>query len=131
MKSHIEDLNQGPHLSEALKWFNVALRGLMEFGIVAAMSYWGYQAGSSPLSGVILAITAPLIVFGFWGLVDFHQAGRMSEPLRLVQELVISGLAAAALFITGQPALGWTLGVISIIYHGLVYLSGETLLKQK
>ena len=44
----------------------------------------------------------PLIGFGFWGAVDFHQFGRLSEWLRLMQELVISGMAAFALYITGQ-----------------------------
>jgi hypothetical protein len=39
---------------------------------------------------------APLVGFGFWGAVDFHQAGRFAEPLRLIQELAISALAAVA-----------------------------------
>jgi len=43
--------------------------------------------------------------------------------------LVISGLAAVALYPAGQPALGWALAIISIVYHALVYLLGGTLLK--
>jgi hypothetical protein len=42
-----------------------------------------------------------------------------------VQELVISGLAAVALIVAGQPALGWTLGVISVVQHVLVYALGN------
>jgi hypothetical protein len=29
-------------MAGALKWFNVALRGVMEFGIVIALGYWGF-----------------------------------------------------------------------------------------
>jgi hypothetical protein len=114
----------------ALTWFNVALRGVMELGIVLALAYWGYHTGGSTLAKVALAVGAPALGFGFWGLVDFHQAGRMAEPLRLVQELVISGLAAVALVVAGQPALGWALGLISIAHHALVYGLGQRLLKE-
>lgn len=117
-------------MAGVLKWFNVALRGVMELGIVVAFGYWGYQTGGNAVTRLALAIIAPVIGFGFWGLVDFRNAGRMSEPLRLVQELIISGLAAVAFYTAGQHALGWTLGLISIVHHGLVYLLGETLLKQ-
>lgn len=112
----------------ALQWFNVGLRGLMEVGIITALAYWGYQAGSSTLTKLLLGILSPLIVFGFWGLVDFRQAGSLSEALRLLQELIICGLAAVALFVAGQPVLGWVMALISIVQHGLVYLLGDRLL---
>lgn len=60
---------------------------------------------------------------------DFHQAGRFAEPLRLAEELIISGLAAAALYAAGQHILGGALGGLSLGYHALVYLQGERLLK--
>lgn len=40
---------------------------------------------------------------------DFHRAGRLAEPLRLLQELAVSGLAAVALYAVGQHLLGWAL----------------------
>ena len=73
---------------------NLILRVTMETGIVVALGFWGYRAGSGPAAKIALMIAVPLIGFGFWGTVDFHQAGRLAEPLRLTQELVISGLAA-------------------------------------
>jgi predicted membrane protein len=114
----------------ALTWFNVALRGVMEAGIVAALAYWGYHTGQSTAAKVLLGIGAPLLVFGFWGLVDFRQAGRIAEPLRLVQELVVCGVAVVALAVAGQPALAWALGVIAVVQHALVYALGERLLKE-
>ena len=112
----------------AFQWFRVGLRGFMELGVVLALAYWGIQAGKSMLTKLLLGIFAPLFMFGFWGLVDFRQAGSLSEALRLVQELIVSGLAAVALFVAGRPILGWILGSISIVYHALVYISGDRLL---
>ncbi len=109
---------------------NLALRGVMELGVVAGFAWWGFHAGASAGTRALLAIGAPLVGFGFWGLVDFHQAGAAAEGLRLAQELMISGLAAAAIYVVGQHALGWTLAGISVVHHALVYLVGGRLLKR-
>jgi hypothetical protein len=113
-----------------LKWTNVALRALMEVGIVVALGYWGYQAGKSTSTKLVLSIGAPVLGFGTWGAIDFRQAGTLAEPLRLFEELVISGLAAIAWYVAGQHALGWALAILSLAHHSLVYLLGGTLLKQ-
>ena len=113
-----------------LKWFNLALRGLMEIGVIFALAYWGYQLGNNTGMRILFGILAPLVGFGIWGSIDFHQAGKLAEPLRLLEELIISGLAAIALVISGQQLLGWSLALISIFYHILVYLAGDKLLKQ-
>lgn len=34
-------------MSSTLKWFDLALRALMELGIVAALGYWGYRTGDN------------------------------------------------------------------------------------
>ncbi len=93
--------------------------------MVCGLGYWGYRT-----SGVILAVTAPVIGFGFWGAVDFHQTGHAAEPLRLIQELTVSGLAAAAFYSAGNHLLGWTLGTISVVHHAFVYATGNKLLKR-
>ena len=82
-----------------------------------------------PDGGRIINISSRACL-GFWGAVDFHQAGRLAEPLRLVQELAISGLAAVAVYAAGQHILGWFLGLASISYHALVYAQGSRLLKR-
>lgn len=107
-----------------LERLNLGLRGLMELGVVCGLAYWGYRTG-----GALLAISAPAIGFGFWGGVDFHQAGRAAEAIRLVQELTLSGLAAAGLYLGGRHALGVGLAAVSVIHHVLVYATGNRLLK--
>jgi len=117
-------------MTSTFKWFNIGLRGLMELGIVIAFGYWGYKTGDGTGTKILLGIGAPLIGFGFWGLVDFRNAGSLAEPLRLIQELVISGLAALAWYVSGQHTLGWALGIVSVVHHVLVYALGDTLLKR-
>jgi hypothetical protein len=107
----------------------LTLRALMELGIVVALAWWGYRAGHSQGTKILIATTAPLVGFGFWGAVDFHQVGRMAEPLRLIEELAISGLAAIAWYAAGQHVLGLVLGFLSLAYHTLVYARAGRLLK--
>ena len=49
----------------------------------------------------------------------------------MLQELAISGLAAAALYSAGQHLLGCALGLLSAAYHTLVYLQSGRLLKPR
>jgi Protein of unknown function (DUF2568) len=106
---------------------NLTLRVLLELSVVVALGYWGVHAGQSTSAKVLLGIGAPLVGFGLWGAVDFHRS-RHGEMLRLVQELVISGLAAAACYAAGRHAPAIALATLSIVYHALVYASGARLL---
>jgi hypothetical protein len=101
----------------------------MEMGIIVGFGYWGFHIARGSVLKIIITIFLPVIVFGFWGVVDFHNAGKFSEPLRLIQELVISGAAAVALYASEQHLFGWILALLSIVHHILVYLIGDTLLK--
>lgn len=112
-----------------LQRLNLTLRALMELGVVAALATWGFHAGTGTGAKSALGIGAPLLGFGFWGTVDFHQAGRFAELLRLTQELLISGLAALAWHAAGQPILGWSLAILSVLHHALVYAQGDVLLE--
>jgi Protein of unknown function (DUF2568) len=114
----------------ALKRINLGLRVLMEIGIILGFAHWGYHNGNSKTAKILLAIGASAIGFGFWGLVDFHRFGKMSELLRLAQELCISGLAAIALYKSERHILGVMLAAISIVHHVMVYVLGGRLLKK-
>jgi hypothetical protein len=114
-----------------LKWVNVILRGLMETAVVAGLAYWGYKSGNPVFWKVIFAVLFPVIGFGFWGIVDFHRLKKHAETLRLVQELLITGLIAAALIALGAHIAGWILVALSVLHHSLNYFLGEKLLKRK
>lgn len=112
-----------------IRRFNLTLRSLMEIGILAGLGYWGFQAGKGITMKIILSISVPAIIFGFCSLVDFQKVKNYSEILRLIQELILSGIAAVSLYFAGQHTLGWILGLISIFHHVLVYVTGDTLIK--
>jgi hypothetical protein len=107
---------------------NIALRGLMELGIVLALGVWAHHLGGTPASKLLLTLAAPAAGFGFWGAVDFRWAGRFAEPLRLVQELAVTALAALALLAAGHALWGLALAGLSAGHHGLVYALGQRLL---
>jgi len=115
---------------QALIWLNVGLRALMELGVVGGFAVWGYSIATGFWLRILLALIAPALGFGVWGLVDFRNAGVLAETLRLVEELLISGLAALAFHVAGYQVLGWSLAVLSIIHHCLVYLTGRRLLEK-
>ena len=120
-----------PQQPSQVVWLRLGLRAVMETGVVVGLAYWGYETGASTIAKIGLALGAPLLGFGFWGAVDFHQAGRAAEALRLVQELVVTGLVALAVGSAGQPLLGLALALLSVVYHALVYVSGGRLLKAR
>ncbi len=122
------DTATGASALRPLSAFNLALRALTELGVVAGFAYWGVHVGSTTASEVLLGVLVPAVAFGIWGSFDFRGA-RHAEALRLLQELLISGLAAAALIAAGQPLLGGLLAAVTILHHGLVYALGERLLK--
>lgn len=117
----------------SLQRINLLLRVLMETGIVLGLGYWGYHFGETQAMKIGLLFAAPVIGFGIWGAVDFHQLGPKGEWFRLVQELLISGLAAFLLVQAGVPVplFGWILAILSVAHHVLVYAIGDRLLKQK
>ncbi len=120
----------GHSVRQALIWLNVVLRAVMELGVVVGLSVWGYSIATGFWLRILLALIAPAIGFGVWGLVDFRNTGVLAEPLRLTEELLISGLAALAFYVAGYQVPGWSLAVLSIIHHCLVYLTGRRLLEK-
>lgn len=108
----------------SIQRFNLTLRTFMELGVVYGFAYWGYRTG-----GVALAIAAPVVGFGLWGAVGFHQFGRSAEALRLIQELALTGLAAIGLYAAGSVVPACALASLSILHHALVYPTGNRLLK--
>lgn len=57
-------------MSAALTWVNLALRRLMQLGVVLAVGYWSYHASQRVLAKAVLGVLAPVLVFGFWEMVD-------------------------------------------------------------
>ncbi len=123
--------SSGRSPSPALGRINLVLRATIELAIVAGLIFWGVQTGGTIGAKLLLGLGAPLIGFGIWSLVDFSWAGHLSELLRRVEELIISGVAAGAWYSAGQQKIGWALVLLAITYHALLYASGARLVAPK
>jgi hypothetical protein len=108
---------------------NLLLRAILEISIIMALAFWGYSTGNNILSRIIFLVLFTMVGFGIWGAIDFHQFSKYAEYFRLIQELMISLVAAWGLYVSGEVTFSWFLVILTIIYHLLVYLSGEKLLK--
>ena len=108
---------------ETIKLANLALRFLLE---LCALGYWGFKTGESVVAKIGLGIGASLLAAIVWGT---FLAPRASIPtpgfLRLVLELVVFGLASAALYSAGRPTLAWVLILVFVINRVLMYAWGQ------
>jgi len=105
---------------------NLALRFLLELCAMAALGYWGFKTGKSPVAKIGLGIGAPLLAAIVWGMLVAPRAP-IPAPwlLRLIVELVVFGLAAAALYSAGRPTLAWVLILVFVINRVLMYAWGR------
>lgn len=95
-----------------IKSANIVLRFLLELCALVALGYWGFKTGKGPIMKTLLGIGAPLVTAVVRA--TFGSPGApipLSGPLHLILELVVFGLAAAALYaadiLPWPGALGW------------------------
>lgn len=100
---------------------NLILRFLLELCLVVIFGYWGFKTGQSTLTKIGLGIGIPLIVAVLWGIFLAPASDtRPQYPWRSIAELVIFGLAFAALYGRGLRSPAWV--------FGLIYLSNNILM---
>jgi hypothetical protein len=111
---------------EAIKLANLALRFLLELCALAALGYWGFKTGTSLIAKIGLGLGAPLLGAIVWGMfVSPRATVPVPSFLRLVIELGVFGLAAAALYSAGRPNLAWVLALAYVINRALMYVWGQ------
>jgi hypothetical protein len=80
---------------------NLTLKFLLELAMIAALAIWGSTLGSGAVS-VVAAIAAPAAAIVIWGLFAAPRSERrLRTAARVPLELVLFGLAAAALASAG------------------------------
>jgi hypothetical protein len=108
-----------------IKMINLALHFLLELCGLAALIYWGFQAGEGLMkfvSGVIM----PLLAAVAWGTFRVpNDPGRapvaVRGPVRLLLETIFFVLAVVALSSAGQPTLAALLGITVVINYAIMY----------
>jgi Protein of unknown function (DUF2568) len=111
---------------KSLTWAVAVLRFVLELCMLAAFAYWGSRATGTTAANVALAIAAPLGAAAVWGVFMAPRSRtRLSERRRIPLEIVLFGLAVAALADAGQARLAIAFGVAAAIDTTLVHLLGE------
>ena len=100
---------------------NLGLRFLLELGALFAVGYWGWETGDGWL-GWVLAIAAISAVIAVWALfVSPKHTVETSKQISFAIELAVWLAAGAALYSTGQKALGLAFAAISMASGALNY----------
>jgi hypothetical protein len=105
---------------------NLGLKFVLELCMLAALAYWGAQAGDSTFGDVVLAVAAPLAAAVVWGIYAAPKA-RRRLPLvpRLVLELCVFAVAALALAVAGAPVLALVFAAVVALNTALLVAAGD------
>lgn len=91
-----------------LRALTLTVRFLSELGLIAALAVWGFEAGGGAL-GWVLGLGAPALAIVVWGTFVAPKATRpVPISTRVVIEVALFDLGAAALVL----ARYWPLGVV-------------------
>jgi hypothetical protein len=102
-----------------VKEANLALRFLLELGLLAALAAWGFGLGG--VLGVVVGIGAPVAAAATWGLLVAPKApNRLDDPARLALELVLFALGVVALAAAGYGSLAVVLGAAALVNEALL-----------
>jgi hypothetical protein len=94
-----------------VSWLVNGVRFACEIAAVVAVVWWGWP---------VLGVLAGAVVIALWGTwVAPKSKRRLSDPARIVLELVIFALAAAAFASVGQTLLAVVFAVAAVATAGL------------
>ena len=104
---------------------NDGLRFLLELGLLAAVAYWGWSEGDGWWRWVLVVLT-PLAVAASWGKYLAPKSdARVSDPWRLLAEVVLFGAGTGALIRAGAPVWGAVFGGLVALHLALTFPLGQ------
>jgi uncharacterized protein DUF2568 len=102
---------------------NLAVRFLLELGVLAALAFGGAQVGQGLAMKIGLGVGAPVLAAVVWGaFVAPRAAKRLPDPWRLLPEAAVFGAAAVALALAGHATLAWALAIAAALNRALIAL---------
>ena len=107
-------------------WLNLAIRFVVELLGLGFVGYWGLNASSDAIIGVVLALGA-MIVFGVaWGLFLAPTARRgLSRVQKDVIGTVVLLVAAGALALAGQPTIALAYMIVVLVNAVVLWRLGD------
>ena len=94
-------------------WLTVAF--LAELGALAAVAAWGWSAGGSTATRVLLAVAAAGGAAVLWGVFAAPQAPVQVAAIGVVVKVVVFGAAVLALVAIGHPPLAVLFGAAAVL----------------
>lgn len=111
---------------DLLKNINLGLAFLLELCMLAALGYWGFTLDQGLAVRVGAGLGVPVLAAVVWGVWMAPRASiRLQEPLHTILEVIIFGLAIAALYAAGRPRLALAFGIVYAINLILRYAWGQ------
>jgi hypothetical protein len=111
---------------DLLKNINLALAFLLELCMLAALGYWGYTLDQGLAIRLAAGLGLPILAAVVWGVFMAPRAAiRLPSLPHFIVEVVIFGLAIAALYAAGRPRLALAFAIVYIINVVLRHAWGQ------
>lgn len=95
---------------------------LMELCALAAFCLWGFKLDAALWIRIVAGIGSPVVVAIFWGMYVAPKATfPVTLPVRALLQLIVFGLAAAALYGSGYRTAAFIYAAVVIIEMILSY----------
>jgi exosortase/archaeosortase len=102
-------------MRQSWNWAWLAVAFLAEVAALAALAAWGWAAGGSTATRVLLAVAAPAVAAVLWGLFAAPRAPVQRPALTLLVKIAVFGAAVLALVALGHPVLAALLGAAALL----------------
>lgn len=105
---------------------NDVLRFLIELCALAALAVWGFETADG-LAQWLLGLGAPLVFAVVWGVYMSPKAARpiVGDPSRVLAEILLFGLAVAALAAAGHGPLALVFGIVVALHLAATFPLGQ------
>ena len=92
--------------------------------MLVALGWVGGEIGSSVVVRVLLAIAFPLMAAVVWGMFIAPKAPRrLTDPAKLLVELVLFAAAVVGLAVVGHPVLAGVFAVVLVVNIAVLRLA--------
>ncbi len=106
-----------------MKAVNDGVRFIVELLALAAVAYWGWRAGGSTATKLLLAGGGVVLIAVVWGVFRSESVAIVEVPtaVRIVIEVAVFAAATAALAAVGRTGLAIAFAVVAAINEILNY----------
>jgi hypothetical protein len=107
----------------SMKSLNLVFRFILELLALVALFLWGSATSDDLAAQLVVGLAAPALVMVVWWLFVAPKARRrLSDPIRVIVELVIFSLAAIAFALTVGAIVAAMYGLAVLISLALMFL---------